>query len=359
MTEDKVGELIAGSRDDFERLALEVFEHQYSRAAAYRRLCDKRGGTPGTVETWQDIPPLPSDAFKGDLGLPAADRPARVFSSSGTSTGGARPSHVRLVSLELHRAAALEWFARMVMPDRPGPMSVLVLGPTAESHPRSSLGHMFSWITEVHGGGEQNGQAGVFDDSGNLNVGAALGWLEREAAGGGQVLLLAISSALTALLTAMRDGGLAHRLAAASRIVDTGGRKGAAHVLSAKGMLKAAWKHLHIPAYMNTNEYGMTELASQFYDDALLSRYLGNFQPRAKLGPPWTRTRVVDPVTLKAVPEGDTGLLVHLDLANLETVSCLLTLDLGRSVGDGFEVLGRADGAQARGCSGLMAAIEA
>ncbi|MFP6863184.1 hypothetical protein [Pseudomonas sp.] len=356
MTENKVGDLIAGKRNDFGRLALEVFEYQYSRAAAYRRLCDKRGVRPDTVNNWQDIPPLPTEAFKGDIGLPAAPAPAHVFLSSGTSSGGQRPSQVQLGSLELYRLAALEWFGRMVLPDRPGPMSVLLLGPTAQTHPGSSLGHMFGWLAAAHG----DGHAGrFFDDSGSLDLPATLSWLGQKADDGGQVLVLALSSALTALFGAMREREIHHRLGATSRVVDTGGRKGAAHVLSAKGILKAAWTHLHVPAYMNTNEYGMTEMASQFYDDALLARHQGRLRPRAKLGPPWTRTRVVDPTTLEPVADGEAGLLVHFDLANLETVSCLLSLDLGRKVGDGFELLGRADGAEARGCSDLMAAIEA
>ena len=353
MVENKVSELIAGRRDDFEALALEVFEHQYSRVQVYRRLCDKHGATPDTVQGWKDIPPLPADAFKDELGMAATNAPTHVFLSSGTTSGGRRPSRVTLESLELYRQAALEWFGRMVMPDTPGPMSVLLLGPTAQTHPRSSLGHMLSWVADAHGDGTENGP--FLDASGELDTAGALAWLEHKAAEGGQVLLLALSSALTALLAAMRERGVSYRLGAASRIVDTGGRKGTTAVLSAKGLLKAAWKHLHVAAYLNTNEYGMTEMASQFYDDALLSRYTGDLRPRAKLGPPWTRTRVVDPLTLRPVAKGQAGLLLHFDLANVETVSSLLTLDLGRACGHGFELLGRADGAEASGCSSLMA----
>jgi hypothetical protein len=101
----------------------------------------------------------------------------------------------------------------------------------------------------------------------------------------------------------------------------------------------------------------MTELLSQFYDDALRSRWTGKLGPRAKVGPAWTRTTAVDPATLRPVPHGERGILRHLDLANVESIAAVQTLDAGRSVGAGFEVLGRIEGADARGCSQLVSMV--
>ena len=67
--------------------------------------------------------------------------------------------------------------------------------------------------------------------------------------------------------------------------------------------------------------------------------------------PPWVRTRAVDPSSLEDVAAGETGLLVHYDLANTGSVLAVQTSDIGRIVGDGFEVFGRAAGAELRGCS--------
>jgi acyl-CoA synthetase (AMP-forming)/AMP-acid ligase II len=104
------------------------------------------------------------------------------------------------------------------------------------------------------------------------------------------------------------------------------------------------------------NQYGMTELGSQFYDSVLA--YPG--EPRRKLGPPWARVRIVDPETgLDAVP-GEVGMIVVHDLANTGSIAAILTEDLGRFVSGGvgaeagnvgFEVLGRHPDAEARGCS--------
>jgi hypothetical protein len=108
------------------------------------------------------------------------------------------------------------------------------------------------------------------------------------------------------------------------------------------------------------NEYGMTELCSQRYDAVLRDRFAGNsLAPRRLAGPPWLRTRVLDPDTLAVVSDGATGLLCHHDLANAGSVAMVLTEDLGRSIGDdGIEVLGRVRGAVPRGCGLLLAELE-
>jgi hypothetical protein len=66
------------------------------------------------------------------------------------------------------------------------------------------------------------------------------------------------------------------------------------------------------------------------------------------------RTQATDPETLKPVPHGQTGVLRHVDLANLQSVAAIQTADLGITSPDGFRVLGRARGAETRGCSIAM-----
>jgi hypothetical protein len=70
-----------------------------------------------------------------------------------------------------------------------------------------------------------------------------------------------------------------------------------------------------------------------------------------KSGPHWIRTRAVDPLTGADVPRGSVGILAHCDLAHFNVVSTILTEDAGVAVEDGFLLLGRADGAEAQGCS--------
>ena len=105
---------------------------------------------------------------------------------------------------------------------------------------------------------------------------------------------------------------------------------------------------LGVPPQRAVNLLGLTELASQFYDGVLAQ---GAASPRRKQGAPWTRTTVVAPDTVAPVEHGERGLLVHVDLANLERPAFVRTDDLGVADADGFHVLGRASGAESRGCS--------
>jgi len=100
-----------------------------------------------------------------------------------------------------------------------------------------------------------------------------------------------------------------------------------------------------VPRSHCINMYGMTELSTQFYDD-------GNAQvPSVKSGPHWIRSRLVDPVTGRTVPAGERGILVHCDLANFNSVTTILTEDVGLEAEGGFLLLGRAEGVEAKGCS--------
>ena len=71
--------------------------------------------------------------------------------------------------------------------------------------------------------------------------------------------------------------------------------------------------------------------------------------------PPWARAQIVSPETGREVAEGETGLIRVFDLANVFSVMAIQTEDLGVRSGDGFELIGRAEATEPRGCS-LMTA---
>jgi hypothetical protein len=124
---------------------------------------------------------------------------------------------------------------------------------------------------------------------------------------------------------------------------------------------------LGLPPGRCVNEYGMTELASQVYDNTLLKppsrATAGGAGPRLKHGPPWLRSLVVDVQTLEPVAPGRPGLLRFFDLANRGSVLAVQTEDraiaatdeeLGTAPALGarpFRLLGRAAGSEPRGCS--------
>jgi hypothetical protein len=102
----------------------------------------------------------------------------------------------------------------------------------------------------------------------------------------------------------------------------------------------------------------MTELLSQLYEPVLTEGLAARGAHRA---PPWLRVRALDPATLAPLEDGQQGVLAFFDLANLGSVSAVLTQDIGSVEGGRVRLRGRAQGAEERGCSramdDLMAAV--
>ncbi len=342
---DTVLHFIATGAGDFDALARAVFEHQFETVSAYRRYCRRRGVTPAKVRSWQDIPPVPVLAFKEtDL---CCGSPQRVFLTTGTSRGTEKRGRHMLPDLRLYRSSAVGGLRRFLFPDRER-MPILSLIPPAAQTPESSLSQMVAWAEEEMG--EAGGDCAAASPAG-LNVDACIASLRASERTGVPLCLMSTTAALIHLLEHCSARGLTFRLPHGCRLMDTGGAKGARRTLSRRGLLQACWNTFALPGYFCVNEYGMAELSSQFYDNVIYNRVRGHFAPRLLVGPPWARARVLDPVTLDDVPWGERGLLCLYDLANAGTAVAVLTEDVGRLAGEGFEVLGRVRGAEARGCS--------
>jgi hypothetical protein len=362
MIEAELAALIAGTTcgsppPDFDAWSHRIFAHQFERNPPYRAFCERRGVTPATVARWEDVPAVPVAAFRrAELTCGA---PEAIFTTSGTTDAATRGRHL-VPHLDLYRTSALTTFARFVLPDG-FRLPCLCLMPPPAVRPDSSLVQMCVWIGEALTPGVE----WLIGENG-LDVDTVLARLEEAEARGEAVLLLGVTAAFARVFAAARARARTFRLGPGSRVVDTGGQKGPRQKgldrpLSRAAFVRECWTVLGVAGYYCVNEYGMTELCSQRYDSVLDDRFLGrSLAPRRLVGPPWLRTRVLDPDTLAPVPAGETGLLCHHDLANAGSVSVVLTEDLGRTVGnDGIEVLGRVQGAVPRGCGLLLAALEA
>jgi hypothetical protein len=331
----------------FEDWALRVFAYQFERVAAYRSYCERRDMTPTTVTSWIDVPAVPTAAFRhADL---ASGPPEAIFRTSGTTAGAEARGRHPIVHLPLCRASALAGFRHFVVPDGTR-LACLFLLPPPTRRPDSSLAHMCAWVGEAFGT-----QVEWFVAEDGLDLRRLRARLETFATSGAPVLLAGPTAGFVRLF----DDGFACRLGPGSRLMDTGGAKGMPRPLSRPGFLRACWTHLGIAGYFCVNEYGMTELCSQRYESVLADRLAGrSLDARRLVAPPWLRTRVLDPDTLEPVVPGATGLLCHHDLANLGSVSVVLTEDLGHATeGDGIVVYGRVRGAPPRGCGQLLAAM--
>jgi hypothetical protein len=134
--------------------------------------------------------------------------------------------------------------------------------------------------------------------------------------------------------------------------MDTGGYKGRSREYGKEELYALVTDRLGVPPTHIVNMYGMTEHGTQFLDAVLRDHCRGRRGlVRYKVVPPWARTLVVDPDTMAERPPGERGLLLHFDLINRASALAVLTEDVGHAVGDGFELLGRAQGSEARGCS--------
>ncbi len=347
---DRVLAFLEGpTAEGFAPLALDIFAAQYEAIDAYRRVCDRRGHTPATVTDWRLIPPVPTLAFKNSL---LRTGPAeRVFLTTGTTRGAEERGRHEMPDLRLYRAAATAGLRRFVFPDTERMRTLSLVWPATE-RPESSLAQMVTWALEIFG--DVGSACLVTRDRADFDAFAdSLRASERD---GVPVAILTTTGLLLQFFDRCRDHGWGFRLPHGSRLMDTGGMKGAPRTMSRNGIIRAIWETFAIPGYFVVNEYGMTEMSSQFYDNVVANRVRGRFAPRVLEGPPWVRTRTLDPGTLDDTVPGEPGLLCHFDLANAGTASCILTEDIGRLRDDGFEILGRASDAEARGCS--LAAAE-
>lgn len=329
----------------FEALALRLFRFQAIACPPYAAYLARLRVEPDQVASWREIPAVPTGAFKElELCCFPPERAVRVFRTSGTSTD--RPGRLLLDTLAIYDHSLRPSFRRGLLPDLGAGdrLPIRVLAPTPEESRDSSLSYMFG-AAVGEWGNEQSGfdvVDGVLRTEALNEWGAAL----REPA-----LVCGTAFAFVHWLDALARDGVRLALPAGSRLMETGGFKGRSRSVPRAELYAALETRLGIPSQRMVNQYGMTELGSQFYDSVL-----SEAGPRRKLEAPWARVRIVDPDSGDEVPEGQVGVVEIVDLANTGSVLALRTSDLGRRVAvpngcSGFDVLGRAEGAEVRGCS--------
>lgn len=338
MIETRVEQFIQDPQaEGFNALALDVFRWQCEHSETLRRLCDRRGRSPDEIEDWSEVPTVPARGFKTtDLAfLP----PEVVFRSSGT-TQPERSVHGH-AHLALYRTVIEHTFPLACL-TTPPPVPMLSLIPSSQSLPDSSLSFMIDFVLERFANSDSVTALGAH----GVQFTTARSWLGTAQRHGRAAVVLATGLALKQLLDAFERRDLRFRLPAGSVLFETGGTKGRIQEIPRDELLRAVRYRLGLEATQLVREYGMTELTSHFYTDALHGGDPDVFVP-----PPWTRVRVLDPRTLDPVEPGQEGLLAIFDLANLSSAVHILTEDLGREVSAGFSLTGRAQGAELRGCS--------
>lgn len=341
-----IAELLAFLADDnpsdeaFDRQALALFAHQFQHNGPFQRFCQQRGKTLRTVKSWHDIPAAPISAFKAlTLScIPASDA-ERTFMTSGTTQKEVKGQHHH-PTLAVYDASMIRNFrARFMSGQKHIRMGILF--PDESLLPNSSLAHYLALAVREFG---TEASHYLLTQQG-LDTARVIAELERAQETGEPYALLGASYSFVHLLDALQQLGKTFKLPPGSRVLDTGGFKGQSRELSMVDFYAQLSGTLGIPASDCINMYGMTELSTQFYDSGNASL------PSVKSGPHWIRSRVVEPLSGEELPRGEQGILAHCDLANFNSVSTILTEDVGVAVDGGFLLLGRAQGSAAKGCS--------
>lgn len=337
---------------DFCQIALEIAEFQAAHSAGFARLLHRRGGA---LERVEDIPGVPSDAFRlSRVAMHPETEDRARFSTSGT-TSGARGVHA-FRRTDTYEAVALA-FGRSALLTGAGPRRVVALAPCLDDPPSSSLGHMMAlFMTDF----EQLGDAEVrtperwlIDDTGvNVTGLERAGVLALEH--GEALIVLATSFALVGLLDSLHATPRTLRVPGSTVVMQTGGFKGKTREIEPNELRSSVAAAFGIAEAQIVSEYGMTELTSQLYEgtvpgSALQAERRGT--PGVYCEPPWLRVIPVDPISLDPVAAGEVGIARIVDLANVDSAIAIQTQDRVRRVAGGIELLGRAPGAVPRGCS--------
>jgi hypothetical protein len=315
--------------DQFNTLALDLFSFQFEQNTPYRRYCEQLGVT-RPPDHWTTIPALPLEAFRHREIRSFSAPPTAIFHTSGTTA--ATPGRHFFLRTALYETAILRAWDLFHLPV----LEQLILTPGPEHAPQSSLAFMMGVLSARTPAGAQRF---VIDSNGELD----LPTIDSQLSGRTEpLLIMGTALAFLRLFEHYERHNLQFSLPPGSLALETGGYKGSRRSLTKPDLYAMFTLRLGLPPEAIVNEYGMTELSSQFY-----SRGLG--QPH--WSPPWTRAIVVHPENGQPCNDGETGILKIWDLANLGSVAVLQTRDLATRRGDAFELIGRDPAALPRGCS--------
>ena len=328
---DKV---LSVSGPDFENLAVDLFRFQYENNGLYKQYVDALKAEPVNINSIAQIPFLPIRFFKSQAIKTTVFEAATVFESSGT-TGSINSRHF-VKDIELYKGSFIKGFELFY-----GPVEdwcIIGLLPSYLERDNSSLVYMVNELIRLSG----HKDSGFYLTEYEKLLGVLTG-LEKQKQ---KTLLIGVTFGLLDFAEAcsahIQPGLFDHAI-----IMETGGMKGRRKEMIRQEVHDVLKKAFHVPAIHS--EYGMTELLSQAYSD-------GNGIFKC---PPWMKVMVrddEDPLEIQMLAPGHSGHISGainvIDLANVYSCSFIATDDAGKIFPDGsFEVLGRMDNSDLRGCS--------
>jgi len=308
------------SEDDFNIVALEVFEFQIKHNLLYRNYAELIGKA--CPKTYKEIPFLPISFFKNHEIIVSGSKAELIFLSSGT-TNSIRSKHL-VAKSTLYKKSFTSTYKNQI--GHPENQIILALLPNYLEQGDSSLVYM---VHDLISQTKNEYSRFILNDLQSVHE-----VYQKGKTLGKQIVIFGVSYALLDLANLKLDFSDAI-------IIETGGMKGRRKEISKQELYKIISTGLNTPHLKS--EYGMTELLSQAYSNDEQIRFTC---------PNWMRIGIrstTDPFQL--VPDGKTGGINIIDLANLYSCSFIETQDLGRIYEDKFEIMGRFDFADIRGCN--------
>lgn len=311
------------TQKQFEKIALKIFRFQYENNHVYQDFCNFLKVDSGKVKTLKQIPFLPIAFFKSHQVLSNSNTVQATFASSGT-TGQITSKHLVTdlsVYEESYRNAFSQFYGNIE------DYVVLALLPSYLEREGSSLIYMVDDLIKK----SNNPDSGFYLHNYHELI-QKLELLEKE---NQNIILIGVTYALLDLLE-IQKFNLKNTI-----IMETGGMKGKRKEIIREELHQILCEGFGVNAIHS--EYGMTELLSQAYS-------LGNGIFEC---PNWMQILVRDTEdALSYVENGKTGGINVIDLANINSCSFIATQDLGKKfVNNSFEVLGRFDNSDIRGCN--------
>tara|TARA_R110002074_G_scaffold67060_1_gene158177 strand:- start:1052 stop:2026 length:975 start_codon:yes stop_codon:yes gene_type:complete len=311
------------NEDDFKTCALKVFKHQFENNAVYRSFCDLLYIHPSDVKELKEIPFLPIQFFKSHKILSSKESVQEIFTSSGT-TGSVTSKHL-VTDISWYEKSYLKGFEYFY--GNIEDYTILALLPNYLEREGSSLIYM---VDDLIKKSKKSASGFYLNDIGKLSN--KLTHLNKN---NRKTLLIGVTYALLDLIE-QQEFQLNNTI-----IMETGGMKG-----RRKELIRDQLHEILCEGFGVTeihSEYGMTELLSQGY-----SKGNGIFDC-----PPWMKILTRDTEDALTILENSkTGGLNVIDLANYNSCSFIATQDLGKvNPNANFEVLGRFDHSDIRGCN--------
>ncbi|WP_188048985.1 acyl transferase [Flavobacterium sp. GP15] len=311
------------SQKQFEKIALKVFRHQYENNQVYREFCELLKTDSHKVKSVEQIPFLPIQFFKSHNVVSNTDAIEAVFTSSGT-TGTITSKHLvtdASIYEESYRKGFSEFYGNIE------DYVVLALLPSYLEREGSSLIYMVEDLIKLSNQPESGFYLHNHDE-------LIKKLIELDQAGQ-NVILIGVTYALLDLIE-KQQFNLKHTI-----IMETGGMKGKRKEMIREELHQQLCEGFGVSSIHS--EYGMTELLSQAY-----SLGEGIFEC-----PSWIQILIRDTEdALTYIPQGKTGGINVIDLANINSCSFIATQDLGKkNPNNSFEVLGRFDNSDIRGCN--------